>query len=76
MSSSPQIFKTSISCPNCVNKVTATLNGIEPISHWEVDTLHPDHLLRVTASHPIAETLIEKLALIGFQAEPVQDPAD
>src|SRR5690606_29128046 len=31
-------FKTNINCEACVAKVTPTLNNVEGISHWEVNT--------------------------------------
>lgn len=50
-------FKTNINCPNCLAKVSQSLNQIVGEGKWSIDLSNPDKVLRVE-SNTIEETLI------------------
>lgn len=62
-------FKTSINCASCVAKVSPVLDAQNHISKWEVDTAHPDKILRVEGEQIDEEELVRALKKIGYQAE-------
>ena len=65
-------FKTNINCDSCVSTITPTLNAIEGIENWEVDTSARDKILKVEAGLDLSlsATIIEKVKQSGFKIEP------
>ena len=59
-------FKTNINCGSCVQKVTPTLDGIEGIATWSVDTNNPQKILTIETEEVTAEEVITKNQDIGF----------
>jgi len=65
-------FKTNIKCGGCIATVTPSLNALEGIKHWEVDTSNPDKILSVQAAAELTEKdVITALKRKGYTAEPV-----
>lgn len=62
-------FKTTINCASCVAKVSPILDAQNQISKWEVDTTHPDKILRVEGEQIDEEELVRALKKIGYQAQ-------
>jgi len=62
-------FKTNINCGGCVKAVTPQLNQIQGIVSWQVDTNHPDKVLKVTTQLGNQQKLIEAVERAGFKAE-------
>lgn len=61
-------FKTTINCGNCVRTVTPFLNELEGIESWNVDTANPDKILTVETDNLTADTIIETVEEVGFDA--------
>ena len=59
-------FKTNINCSSCVRSVTNFLNEVPGLESWEVDTGHPDKILRVSGEVE-EETVIEAVEDAGFE---------
>lgn len=65
-------FKTNIKCGGCIAAVTPSLNTLQGIKHWEVDTNNPDKILSVQAVAELTEKdIITALKDKGYTAEPV-----
>lgn len=62
-------FKTNINCGSCVTKVTPFLNGVEGLSHWEVDTTGKDKVLTVKSEGVSEKQVIETVEKAGFKIE-------
>ncbi len=62
-------FKTTIKCGGCIATVTPFLNGINTITHWEVDTDVADKILKVDSNDLNPQTVIDTLATAGYSAE-------
>lgn len=61
-------FKTNINCGNCINAVSPFLNQELDIESWEVNTEHPDKILKVVGD--ITEEQVEQLVKkAGFEAQ-------
>lgn len=65
------IFKTNINCGSCIKKVTPTLNSLDNIDEWKVDTNHADKLLEVTIDDENIEGIIKAIQEIGFNIIPI-----
>ena len=63
-------FKSNINCGSCIQKVTPTLNALEGVDEWRVDTTHPEKLLTVDFEEIEPADIIKALADIGFTAIP------
>lgn len=59
-------FKTNINCNNCIQKVTPTLDTIEGIQNWSVDTNDAQKILTVETDTTTAEEIITGIQNIGF----------
>ena len=68
------IFKTTLNCGNCVNMVKGTLNANPDINGWQVDTLDPNKLLKISTSLS-PEKVAEILSDLGFEASLWQENA-
>jgi copper chaperone len=64
-------FKTNINCEACLAKVTPVLSKMEEIEKWDVDLLHSDRILTVSAAEIDEEELIHALKKVGYKAERV-----
>jgi copper chaperone len=65
-------FKTNIKCGGCIATVTPTLNTLEGIAKWEVDTANPDKILTVESENGLtANDIISALKNKGYQAEKI-----
>ena len=62
-------FKTSINCSNCVRSVSGFLNELETVSHWEVDTDHPDKILTVKSKEENSKAIVDAVEDAGFDIE-------
>lgn len=62
-------FKSNINCGSCIQKVTPTLNALDGVDDWRVDTTHPDKILSVEIDEISPTNIINALADIGFTAE-------
>jgi copper chaperone len=60
-------FNTNIHCSSCVRAVSGALNSEKRISHWQVDTEHPDKILRVEGTEDPA-LVIAAVEQAGFEA--------
>jgi copper chaperone len=64
-------FKTSIHCSNCVRTASGFIDEIPGISHWEVDTSHPDKILTVEGEFLDITAIIEAVEEAGFEIVPI-----
>lgn len=65
-------FETNLNCGGCVARAKATLDKLAGPGQWAVDTEHPRRVLSLTPLGPVrAETVIEALAQLGFDAVPI-----
>ncbi|WP_266368896.1 copper chaperone [Tellurirhabdus rosea] len=63
-------FKTNIHEPAAVEAITQSLNAIEPIDGWRLETERPDGLLTIqTIDNRIADQVVEAVAKAGYKAE-------
>jgi len=65
-------FKSNIKCGGCISTVQPELNNLPGVESWEVDILHPDKILTVRSSTGDAQSVIDALKAVGYQAELVQ----
>ncbi|MBS1616009.1 MAG: heavy-metal-associated domain-containing protein [Bacteroidetes bacterium] len=65
-------FKTTINCAGCIKAVTPSLNKLEGIQSWEVDTQQADKVLTVAGEGIDAETIRQAIEKAGFRAEPLR----
>lgn len=63
-------FKSNINCGSCIQKVTPTLNTLEGVDDWHVDTTHPGKILTVEVENLDKLEIVSALEKIGFSAEP------
>ena len=65
-------FKTNIKCDACIAKVTPSLNGINSIENWKVDTSHPDKVLSIDTEEALnPKEVIMLLDQVGYHAEKI-----
>lgn len=64
-------FKTNINCSGCVATVKPALDQTPGIGEWEVETEHPDKLLRVNSQGASAEEVMESVRSAGYRIERV-----
>ncbi|QJD95992.1 heavy-metal-associated domain-containing protein [Mucilaginibacter robiniae] len=65
-------FKTNIKCGGCIAAVTPSLNNLQGIEKWEVDTANPDKVLTVQAQESLsASEIITTLKEKGYKAEKI-----
>ena len=64
-------FKTTINCGGCVKAVTPTLNRLEEVTDWNVDTEHPDKLLNVQSTTGDRQRILEAVQKAGFEITPI-----
>jgi len=65
-------FKTNINCGGCIVSVTRTLNSLEGMIKWDVDTTNPSKVLTIqTAQGLNAGQIITSLRENGFSAEEI-----
>lgn len=62
-------FKTNINCSGCIAKVTPSLNQVQGISKWEVDTANSQKILSVETESLNDEEIISVVKNAGFRAE-------
>lgn len=63
-------FKTNIKCGGCIAAVTPSLNNLQGVEKWEVDTANPDKILKVQAGENLsADQVIDALKEKGYKAE-------
>jgi copper chaperone len=66
-------FKTNINCGGCVRAVTPQLDQLEEVESWQVDTDHPDKILKVTTEFGNQQLLIEAVERAGFKSESIPE---
>jgi copper chaperone len=60
-------FTTNIHCSSCVRAVSGALNSEKRIVRWQVDTEHPEKILRVEGTDdPVV--VISAVERAGFEA--------
>lgn len=65
-------FKTNIKCGGCIAAVTPTLNTINGVAKWDVDTANPDKILTVQSGDGLtASEVINALKGKGYNAEKI-----
>ncbi|MBK8045616.1 MAG: heavy-metal-associated domain-containing protein [Haliscomenobacter sp.] len=64
-------FKTTINCGNCIRTVTAFLNDVPGIAHWEVDTKNPEKVLTVEGEQLDITAIIVAVEEAGFDIVPI-----
>lgn len=62
-------FKSTIKCGGCISTVQPELNNLPGVESWEVDIMHPDKILTVNSSTGDAQSVIDALKAVGYQAE-------
>lgn len=62
-------FKTNINCSGCVAKVASTLNKMEGVDEWKIDTTIPEKTLEIKINKLSVNEIIQKLEEAGFKAE-------
>lgn len=62
-------FKTNINCNGCVARVTPTLNKMEGVTQWKVNTTVPEKTLEIKTNKLSVNEIIQKLEDVGFKAE-------
>ena len=63
-------FKTNIKCGGCVATVTPYLNEIS--EKWQVDTDHPDKILRIDTEEAVnPKEVVSVLDKAGYKAEKI-----
>lgn len=63
------VFKTNINCGGCIAKVTPTLNSIDGIVNWEVNTADKNKLLTVQSSCNNEQEIINRVQNTGYKIE-------
>ena len=63
-------FKTNINCGNCVKAVTPHLNRLNNVD-WQVDTDHPDKILKVESETGDQQPVMEAVKKAGFEIAPL-----
>lgn len=65
-------FKTNIKCGGCIAAVTPTLNALDGIAKWEVDTASPDKILTVEMDEGLSPNdVTSALKNKGYNAEQI-----
>ncbi len=72
MNTSASIFKTTIHCGSCIEKVQSTLDELLGKGKWQVDTQSADKVLQTDNDTFDEEELILRLAELGYAATPIQ----
>ncbi|MCY7359893.1 MAG: heavy-metal-associated domain-containing protein [Rudanella sp.] len=62
-------FKTNIKCGGCVATVTPSLNAVEGVESWAVDTADPNKVLTVQAQTATAADVRKAVEAAGYKAE-------
>ncbi len=62
-------FKTNIKCGGCVAIVTPSLNAVEGLESWQVDTANPDKILTVQAKTATTADVKKAVEAAGYKAE-------
>lgn len=65
-------YKTNINCSGCVEKVANTLNTIEGVHHWEVDTGSLDKTLLVEYTDNAEQDVLAAVQEKGFRIERIK----
>jgi copper chaperone len=63
------LFKTNINCNGCIAKVTPTLNQLQGILKWEVDTANPSKILSVETETLSESDIMAALKTAGYKAD-------
>lgn len=65
-------FKTNINCGGCIAAVTPTLNTLEGVNKWEVDTTTSNKILSIQTENGLtANEVVESLKKRGYQAQKI-----
>ena len=64
-------FKTTINCGGCVSRVTPSLDKLDGVTKWNVDTDNPDKILTVETDGATAQDIIDAVEKLGFDIEKV-----
>ncbi|WP_158826980.1 heavy-metal-associated domain-containing protein [Mucilaginibacter lacusdianchii] len=65
-------FKTNIKCGGCIAAVTPSLNNLQGIEKWDVDTSSPDKILTMQTECSLsADQVISVLKEKGYNAEKI-----
>ena len=65
-------FKTNIKCGGCIAAVTSTLNTLDGLTKWDVDTANPDKILTIESNDGLtANEVISALKSKGYNAEKI-----
>lgn len=62
-------FKTNIKCGACVATVTPSLNALEGLESWEVDTTNPSKILTAKIDGATADEVRQAVEKAGYKAE-------
>ena len=62
-------FKTNIKCGGCVATVTPSLNAVEGVDSWHVDTANSDKILTVQVQTATAADVKKAVEAAGYRAE-------
>lgn len=65
-------FKTNIKCGGCVATVTPSLNAVEGVESWQVDTANPDKVLTVQTGTATAADVKKAVEAAGYKAESIK----
>ena len=64
-------FKTNINCGSCVKSVSRSLDKLEGIRNWKVDTNNADKILSVELEDFDVDVIIEAVKTAGFEIEQI-----
>ncbi|MEX1190231.1 MAG: hypothetical protein WED33_13310 [Bacteroidia bacterium] len=66
-----QKYETTINCGSCIAKVKPSLDELVGEGNWEVDTSDSKKILSIHADFDEEQTLILKLAELGYAANKI-----
>lgn len=66
-----QDFKTNINCGSCVKAVTPSMQKVEGLLSWKVDTDSPDKILHVEMEPDATESVVAAVQKAGFQIQAI-----
>lgn len=64
-------FKTTITCGNCVQRITPFLEEINEVTSWSVDTTSEDKILTIETDTIEATQIVKVIEDAGFDIEAV-----
>jgi copper chaperone CopZ len=64
-------YQTTINCPKCIKAVSAFIEEVPNIDHWEVDIANPNKMLTVTGENIDWHLLQEAVLDAGYDIQEV-----